>query len=335
MRLESNIQHPTLNIQHSISRKGRCTFGCWTLNVERWMFRRLPPQASSPKPSAFTLLELLVVITVIVILITLLAPALDRALTASEMAKCGANLKTIANASTQYSQNNKQRYPKRQNNYYWDALMMRHPTHPFDIRPQFQDYLFLDAFVDPLLKSTKLDDGSNSPETVVYSNYSVYTGWGIPGFASLDRVGDRFTFQHAATGRPDVLYKFDILAADEDYRWPGNYTTASHPDVGGKMAIGRLQDQWTNPNVPATVPAVSYRATIAWWVVANPKGVGAGNDADRSPLDTQFVHEDNSVQRFTDVKMFDDRMIPIFVTGLDEYNKGRQAQVPSITSGGK
>src|SRR5688500_1697233 len=102
--------------------------------------------------AAFTLVELLVVITIIVLLLSLLAPALDSAITQAPMAKCGANLRTIGAGCAAYAVNNKNRYPKRQNNYSWDALMIKNPGVPFDIRPLYQEFMGLDSLVDPMLE---------------------------------------------------------------------------------------------------------------------------------------------------------------------------------------
>jgi prepilin-type N-terminal cleavage/methylation domain-containing protein len=56
---------------------------------------------------AFTLVELLVVITIIVILLALLTPALDKAIEQAERAVCAANQKVIAASSWQYGMNNR------------------------------------------------------------------------------------------------------------------------------------------------------------------------------------------------------------------------------------
>ena len=295
---------------------------------------RKPDRRDRTQASGFTLLELLVVVTIIVILLALLMPAMDKALTAAEMAKCGSNLKTIGAASINYAQGNQQKFPKRYN-YNWDALMFR-LNGTFDLRVAFAPYCGLDAFVDPLLPATKLDDGSNPDKNsfacVIYSNYSVYTGWGIatqvnsPGWPFMDKLGDRFAWQDPnITNGP--IYKFNLLAADEDYLWRNNYTTASHPDKDGLMGIQKFQDEFTDPAIQAAIPAHSNLATICWWNVGLPA-------AARGPIDTQFVHDDGSVNRFDNVVMEDERMALCVVTGVDEYNKGRRAQIPPMNYGG-
>ena len=56
---------------------------------------------------AFTLVELLVVVTIIVILLALLTPAMDRAMQAAEKAVCASNLDAIGTSSTLYAMDNK------------------------------------------------------------------------------------------------------------------------------------------------------------------------------------------------------------------------------------
>src|ERR1044071_1358058 len=63
--------------------------------------------------AAFTLVELLVVVAIIVILLSLMAPALDRAIYQAQLAVCGARVRTIAEGAILYTQNNKRDYPDR------------------------------------------------------------------------------------------------------------------------------------------------------------------------------------------------------------------------------
>ena len=53
-----------------------------------------------PIRNGFTLVELLVVITIIVILLALLAPALDKAIYQAELAVCGTRVRAIATGCT-------------------------------------------------------------------------------------------------------------------------------------------------------------------------------------------------------------------------------------------
>ena len=64
-------------------------------------------------PAAFTLVELLVVITIIVILLALLAPALETAIYQSELAVCATRLKGTGTGVQVYAHNFRRSYPDR------------------------------------------------------------------------------------------------------------------------------------------------------------------------------------------------------------------------------
>ena len=63
-----------------------------------------------PYSGAFTLVELLVVITIIVVLLALLVPALDKAIEHALRVKCGANQRQFAMANQLYAQESRQQF---------------------------------------------------------------------------------------------------------------------------------------------------------------------------------------------------------------------------------
>src|SRR5688500_17775374 len=61
-------------------------------------------------PRGFTVVELLVVVTIVVMLLALLAPALDKAVYQAELTMCAARLKAHATSATVYAVDHRRRY---------------------------------------------------------------------------------------------------------------------------------------------------------------------------------------------------------------------------------
>lgn len=74
------------------------------------------------RPSAFTIIELLVVVTIIVVLLALLAPALDKAVEQAERVLCASNLHHTTAALGQYALDMKRNYPEGQPAYRGSAI---------------------------------------------------------------------------------------------------------------------------------------------------------------------------------------------------------------------
>ena len=272
------------------------------------------PWGSSQNRSGFTLVELLVVVSVIAILVSLLIPAVEQAMYQAQLSACAANMKTVATAATVYAADHQQHYPKRHKNYSWDGLWLRLPPSydsrwPFDLRAQFAPYMSVKSFLDPMLGGVSLDDAANRPECNIYGNYVIYTGLSLAGAPSMDKVGQRFeATDDMSPGRPQT-YEFNVIAADRNMYWNDRWSASSHSDRG-VLRNGALQD---------FEAGAGYYVTISYW---------AADGGDHNPAELNYAYVDGSVAGYGAVTKLDERMARIVVTNIDDYNTGRFDHLP-------
>ena len=198
----------------------------------------------------FTLVELLVVITIIVVLLALLAPALDEAVYQAELAVCGSRLKSTGTGVITYTTDFRRRYPYREgvvSNSSWaaDWISVRpiNSIRTYDDRPMLRPYMSLRTLVCPLAGVIDLDN--TQPESMVLSPYKLWFGWKYNGDeAAMFRLGDAWTWSYdSATVR--VVNRLTVLAGDYDmiaYASP-DAAWSSHPDKDGKMTNQVHRDQ--------------------------------------------------------------------------------------------
>jgi prepilin-type N-terminal cleavage/methylation domain-containing protein len=270
--------------------------------------------ANSNPMIGFTLLELLVVITIIVVLLALLAPAMDRAIYQAELAVCAAGLDATASGMTLYAMDFSRRYPYRKgvDLGFWQTSLIYNgdPRQNslndlrFDDRPFLRPYIGLNAALnDPL--AGKIDIEGSKPETHIYTPRQLWFGWrytsnGLrePGMMKL---GDRFEWNGQ---------KYNVLASDWDVIDRGNpgSVQSSHPDSDGVLEQRIAQDtDWT----------VQYGAMIqvtysAWAVNGTWR---------RGPSDLNYGFQDGSVRRYDRVTWDDARMAP----GVPDWANGAGA----------
>lgn len=243
---------------------------------------------------AFTLIELLVAVRVIVMLLALLAPGMDKAIYAADMAKCMTNLKSIAGAGLMYTGDYKWRYPHRAHvapGSYSAIIMNNTSTAPnMDDRVIFRNYLSInDSLNCPLNKKldyvgSKTGAGAINPNTLCYSDYAMWMGWRVGGEKGMYRLGDRFTWKDVSTGEQSSSNALASSFAQCDATGAPWY--ADHPDNNG------LWRQWAEENAgDFWNPTGLYTIT---WSTYLP-------DGHPYDFDMNFAMDDNSVRRIDNI----------------------------------
>jgi len=269
-------------------------------------------QSSGPaRPAvsrAFSLVELLVVVTMIVVLLALLAPAMDQAIYQAELVVCGARLHAVGGGVHLYAMNHKRRYPYRPGVHHpkgdllqsWrdTSLVTLPPFAPapdgYDDRPIIRDYLSINGSLNcPLAADLDLSGSTSN----TYSNYQLFYGLrfvegatsGLGGgteYGGMMKIGDRLQWQDA---------RFNILASEEDDILEGINVMSAHPDKEGRLSLVAYQDvdvdgSHTTPTGPGGSGA---HFTFSRW--QRP------NNPVRGPIDRHFLYGDGSVQRINDL----------------------------------
>src|SRR5688500_12548189 len=108
---------------------------------------------------AFTLVELLVVITIIVILLALLAPAMDKSIYRAELLRCAANLQGTATGIQTYTIDFKRSYPYRPmcRGLNGNPYRLNSNGAGRDVRPQLRKYININGHLFEPFSPVKVD----------------------------------------------------------------------------------------------------------------------------------------------------------------------------------
>ena len=251
-------------------------------------------------PTAFTLIELLVVITIIVVLLALLAPALDTAIYEAELAVCSARLDAVGVGAQTYAMNFKRTYPHRPAAY-WPQILSMWSGGNIDDRPTLQGYIPINAALRcPLSLQIDIAGGGSDPADRVVSAYSSYALWF--GFrytstafksTSMRKVGDRWTFSSPQV--PPI--SSDLLAMDSDVVSDVyGQAFAAHPDAEGVMTAW-VMDNAPYEEVEGFLPSGAVSYALSYW-----RETGGQT---RGVIDNNYVHADGSVERIRGVEFID------------------------------
>ena len=155
-----------------------------------------PPHAGGPATHGFTLVEVLIVVTIITLLLALLLPSLGHARELARRAVCMSNLAQIATGINSYAIDNERRYPYRG----WDWPNMVFRSGSYDMRPQLEPYASPEVFYCPsggfpggvdyqsLVDDADDESGWRNPYfvgppwnvSVAHITYSIFTGIAHP-----------------------------------------------------------------------------------------------------------------------------------------------------------
>ena len=266
----------------------------------------------------FTLIELLVVVTIIVVLLALLAPAMDKAIYQAELAVCAANQRAIAASAVIYAMNHQRSYPYRQGvreDVVWPAAAIYNGSGTFQVfanivqpgtgtnatiyddRPMLRSFLSLNGHLNDRLTG-KLDYEISDADAHNYSTYNLWFGYqfweqGKP-FPGMRKIGDRLHYQNVRGGLNQPLWRLDILASDRDtannVANPDERTAqSSHADQEARMRNLVLQNQdWV----------AGMKFVASFWTSGRGRG----------PVDLNYASQDGSVARYLRVITHDPEM---------------------------
>jgi type II secretory pathway pseudopilin PulG len=244
-----------------------------------------PVAAMARSTHGFTQIELLVVVKIIVLLLALLAPALDRAIYQAELATCSAGMDGLANAAILYTSSSKQYYPTRsgvQYNYFDQPCTLKGP---YDDRPTLRPYIPINKIQCPLTDGANLETTQSS---AVWSSYRLWFGWRFVNHSGMIKRGNRWSWSTVEDGS----IRFRVLLSDADtVADTAGLIYTSHPDNDGALNLVPYQDQ---PSYGTALPG-GVGGAFTMWTYRGTTYRGA--------LDMNFAYDDGSVDRLTDIKM--------------------------------
>ena len=301
--------------------------------------------AASCRADGFTIVELLVVITIIVVLLALLVPALDTAIYQAELAVCAASQSATVEGVNIYAMDFKRNYPYRriiaegQNDTgnAFPAILNTGSAgggrgvaagndRSNDLRLTLEGYVDMKLLVDPLGDSVDL--ANPDPTIWYYSSYALWFGFNYQGHPGMTRFGNRLTWVDQSVS-PAATYQVNWLITDLDDVYPGwPWNVGSHPDELGLLHNQAIENGARKGSPLFEANESISRETLSWWLV-----FGAW---DRGEIEMNAGSADGSVTRYNDVRSYDDERMGrapvapghVLTNGAYPTRTGGSASVP-------
>src|ERR1041385_6549015 len=260
---------------------------------------------------AFTLVELLVVITIVVILLAMLTPAVDKAVYRAELLGCAGRLRAFGVGVVSYASQYQRRYPTRKGlvgggrreitlvqNWWPDGSPAGMAPATGAAPPPLIGFVAINKTLNcPFAKPVDLE--SQDPNANILTGYGRWYSWRYGQRPGMFKLGEHFEF------RGDL---FRVVAGDSESNFSGssNGIQEGHPDKEGVL------HNFVWDNVSAGFATRTYIASL--WV--NEK-------ADvRGPTDRICVRDDTSVSFFDDLVIDDPRLV---IVPYSDYDDGTVA----------
>jgi competence protein ComGC len=274
--------------------------------------------------TAFTLVELLVVITIIIVLLALLSPAMNKAIYRAELAVCGTHLRGIHTSVTIYAMDNRRHYPYRagvhertQTSYYTPASLSHGEDNVTkDDRELLKSIMPINKILnDPTLPA--LDFESAAVGSWVWVPYNLWFGFqyynqpsdprkGVMTDRGMFRLGDALEFSNRGA---DPVRKFRVIASDLYFTRETNIDIASaHPDRDDLLAPVALQDGESSAEKRVEYVDPDRLLTYSRWEAY-------GTNRLNGPVDLNFVFDHGGV---------------VLIDNIDYYEPQRMERVDRV-----
>lgn len=216
----------------------------------RWKKGFCLPCRTARQPAAFTLVELLATIGIIVILVALLFPSIDNYKRAANRTTCTANLRQLGAVWTSYAADNNGFFPSNQQFYPGEDSKLGNWTLMYGklhnaLMPYVSgagDIFFCPEFKftrEPKMFREQLNGGG-----AYFISYDMYAGQMYAASSSADLGNDLTPANKTIEIKSNVPLLFDDTTSDDGFKYSNHYNKSKSQPFGGNAVYGDGHVEW-------------------------------------------------------------------------------------------